>query len=294
MIQINLQKKLSSAEGEMHLKVDFSIKEGSFVTLYGKSGAGKTTILRIIAGLIQPDKGHIEVDGLAWMDTDQKINLIPQKRQVGIVFQDYALFPNMSVMENLKFGLLTSQDSSIVAELLEIMELGELKNRKPANLSGGQKQRVALARALVQRPKVLLLDEPLSALDPEMRQRLQGYILQAHNTYGLTTILVSHDTSEIMKLSDHMILLEHGRIIHQGTPTEIFSHKEFSGKFQFFGEIITLVKQDFIYVITILIGNELVKIVVDESEAEDLKKGDKVVVAAKAFNPMIKKIDKFK
>lgn len=294
MIQINLQKKLSSAEGEMHLKVDFSIKEGSFVTLYGKSGAGKTTILRIIAGLIQPDKGHIEVDGLAWMDTDQKINLIPQKRQVGIVFQDYALFPNMSVMENLKFGLLTSQDSSIVAELLEIMELGELKNRKPANLSGGQKQRVALARALVQRPKVLLLDEPLSALDPEMRQRLQGYILQAHNTYGLTTILVSHDTSEIMKLSDHMILLEHGRIIHQGTPTEIFSHKEFSGKFQFFGEIITLVKQDFIYVITILIGNELVKIVVDESEAEDLRKGDKVVVAAKAFNPMIKKIDKFK
>lgn len=294
MIQINLQKKLSSAEGEMHLKVDFSIKEGSFVTLYGKSGAGKTTILRIIAGLIQPDKGHIEVDGLAWMDTDQKINLIPQKRQVGIVFQDYALFPNMSVMENLKFGLLTSQDSSIVAELLEIMELGELKNRKPANLSGGQKQRVALARALVQRPKVLLLDEPLSALDPEMRQRLQGYILQAHNTYGLTTILVSHDTSEIMKLSDHMILLEHGRIIHQGTPTEIFSHKEFSGKFQFFGEIITLVKQDFIYVITILIGNELVKIVVDESEAEDLKKGDKVVVAAKAFNPMIKKFDKFK
>jgi len=170
------------------------------------------------------------------------------------------------------------------------VELGELKKRKPGSLSGGQRQRVALARVLVQKPEILLLDEPLSALDHEMRFILQGYILQLHREFGLTTLLVSHDISEILKMSDEIIELEQGKIIRQGQPLDIFSHKEVSGKFQFTGEVIGMVKQDFIFIISILIGKDMVKVIADEEEARTLEVGDKVLVASKAFNPVIKKL----
>lgn len=290
MIEFAFQKKLISASGEMLLSVETTIKEGSLVTLYGKSGAGKTTILRILGGLTQPDSGKISIHNSVWLDTSKKINLKPQKRKVGFVFQDYALFPNMTVKENLEFAFIKGEDNSIINHLIEMVELGELQHRYPLTLSGGQQQRVALARALVQKPKILMLDEPLSALEEEIRYKLQQYILTVHKEFGLTTILISHDISEVLRMSDTVIELENGKIIKQGPTNQIFNYKDLSAKFQLTGTLIQIIKQDFIYILSVQIGKDLVKIVADESEGKDLMIGDKILVSAKAFNPIIQKI----
>lgn len=291
MIVFKIQKKLQSASGEMLLNLDFEIKENEFVTLYGASGSGKTTTLRILSGLSEADKGTITVHNESWLDTDKKIQLPPQKRKIAYVFQDYALFPNMSVRENLSYALEKGQDKTIIEELLALMELEQLQHQKPAQLSGGQKQRVALARALVRQPDILLLDEPLSAVDHEMRVKLQDYIIQVHRKYKLTTILVSHDIAEIYKMSDKVIVLENGNISKQGTPEQVFSSRLVSGKFQFVGEILKIKKENFIYIVVVLIGNNVVKIIAMEEEIKDLNIGNKVLIASKAFNPIITKID---
>lgn len=291
MIEIAINKKLQSTSGQMILDVRLEIVEGKLVTIYGKSGAGKTSILKIIAGLLKADTGVIKVNDNYWLDSSKGINLPPQKRNIGFVFQEYALFPNMSVKENLLFALTKNQDDKIVNELIEIIELGDLQDRKPETLSGGQKQRVALARALVKKPQVLMLDEPLSALDNEMRQNLQQYVLQVHNEFKLTTILISHDVSEIIKMSDYLFEIDQGKIINQGIPSEVFTQNKGFAKFQFIGEVIKMVNQDFIYIITVLIGKDLVKVVADTEEARKLQIGDKVIIASKAFNPIIYKVD---
>ena len=290
MIEISVSKTLWSSTGEMPLHVDLAIEKGSFLTIYGKSGAGKTSLLRILTGLLTPEEGRIVVHGLTWLDSAQGINRPPQKRKVGFVFQDYALFPNMTVEENLLFALEKRKNRKTVQDLIEIMELGELRKRRPQSLSGGQKQRTALARALVQSPQLLLLDEPLSALDAGMRAKLQQLLLQVHREYELTTILVSHDVPEILKISNEVILLEDGRATKRGTPIDFFAHKEVSGKFQFTGEVVGIEKQDFIFIVTLLIGQEIVRVVAEESEVNELRPGDRVLVASKAFNPIIRKI----
>ncbi len=222
MIHFNLDKALRFSGGKMNLQVEIRAEEGSFITLYGKSGAGKTSVLRMLAGLMRPDAGQIAVGEEVWFDEERGIHLRPQKRSVGFLFQDYALFPNMTVKENLEFALLKDQPQAIIKELIELIELGELQDRRPETLSGGQQQRVALARALVQRPQLLLLDEPLSALDLDMREKLQRYLLKVHQEYGLTTILVSHDQQEIQRLSDQVYEVEQGRILRYGTPGIMF------------------------------------------------------------------------
>ncbi len=290
MIELAFQKILKSASGEMLLDVDLAIEEGKLLTLYGKSGAGKTTLLMILAGLLSPDKGKIKVGDAFWTDTEKKIKLPPQKRNVGFVFQEYALFPNMTVRENLLFALGKGQDKKIVDHLVEIIDLGQLQDRDPKTLSGGQKQRVALARALVKKPRILLLDEPLSALDAEMRIKLQSYILEVHREFKLTSILISHDVSEIIRLSDFLIELDHGKIIRQGLPTDLFTSDRVNAKFQFTGEVMKMVKQDFIVIVTVLIGKDLVKVIANDKEAADLNIGDRVLIASKAFNPIIHKI----
>lgn len=290
MIAFELHKTLKGSTGDMLLEVNIEIQKGQFVTLYGESGAGKTSVLRMLAGLMHPEKGKIKIGDKTWFDSENKVNLKPRYRKAGFVFQDYALFPNMTVRENLEYALEKGQDKSIVNELIDIIELGDLQNRKPTTLSGGQKQRTALARALVRKPEILMLDEPLSALDREMRVKLQDHIIQVHRQYGLTTILVSHDVSEIFRMTDHIIILEKGKVTRQGTPTEIFTNRNISGKFQFTGEVVSIEKADIVYIISILIGNNLVKVVVDETKANELKAGDKVFVASKAFNPIVYKI----
>jgi molybdate transport system ATP-binding protein len=212
MIRIHIQKSLKGAEGRFILKVDTTIAKGELITLYGPTGSGKSSVLRMLSGLLKPDQGVIKVDGTTWLDTANKMSLPPQHRDIGVVFQDYALFPNMTVRQNLEYALAKNQDEGIIDELLEVSNLSNLQDSNPLLLSGGQKQRVALTRALVRKPKILLLDEPLSALDSKMRATLQDYIIDFHKQFDLTTILVSHDLPEILKMSRRVLLLENGNI----------------------------------------------------------------------------------
>jgi len=221
MIEINIHRKLHGANGLLDLRFETKIKEGELVTVFGPSGAGKSSVLRMIAGLLTPDDGSIVVDNSTWFDKNTKINIKPQLRNIGMVFQDYSLFPNMTVRENLEFALENGQSKKIIDDLLQLTELSQLYNKKPTLLSGGQKQRVALARALVRRPKLLLLDEPLSALESEMQSKLQDYILQVHKEFKLTTILISHDLLEVIKMSKRVLLLEDGHITKDGTPGDV-------------------------------------------------------------------------
>ncbi|MGS2740803.1 ABC transporter ATP-binding protein [Sinomicrobium sp. M5D2P17] len=290
MITLTLHKMLQSAHGNMSLHLEITVLQGQFVTLFGESGAGKTSALRMLSGLMDPDQGHITVNGTTWFDKDRKINLRPQQRNIGYVFQDYALFPNMTVRQNLEFALDKKQSGTIVDDLIDTVELRELQHRRPDTLSGGQKQRVALARALVRQPEILLLDEPLSALDSAMRQKLQQHILEVHSKYELTTILISHDVGEILKLSDRVYEIQNGRILRQGSPEALFGLGQSSAKFRFTGEVSGIQKADVVFIISIRIGNDLVKVIADPSEAELLQTGDKVAVASKAFNPVIRKI----
>ena len=290
MISVDVNKKLQSNDGEMNLTIQLSIQKGELVTLYGDSGAGKTSTLRILSGLLNPDSGKVEVNNDVWFDSNRKINLKPQKRRIGYVFQDYALFPNMTVYENLRFASGKHHNKKVIDDLIEMVELSELQNRKPFTLSGGQQQRVALARALVQQPDILLLDEPLAALDHKIRLKLQDYILAIHGEFNLTTLLISHDVGEVVKLSNRVFVMDSGQIIKTGTPQEVFVNKQISGKFSFTGEVLDIQQQDVVYIVIVLIQNNLVKVIAEPSVAETLSIGDKVMVASKAFNPIIYRI----
>ncbi len=290
MIELNFTKALYTADGIINLKVNKEINKGDFLTLFGKSGSGKTTLLRILAGLETPQSGKIVVDKEIWFDSSKKINLPPQKRNVGFVFQDYALFPNMSVRKNLEFALRNKNEIKKIDQILEIMEIKNLSNMKPELLSGGQKQRVALARTLMTNPKILLLDEPLSALDTTMRLKLQDELKLIHQKFNITSILVSHDISEIFKLSNRVLKINLGEIQKDGTPNELFSNQNISGKFKIVGEILSIKKSDILYILEILSNNEIVKATAVEDEIKDLKIGDKILLSSKAFNPIVNKI----
>ncbi len=281
MIKIDINKKLHGANGQMNLNVNLEIKNGEFLALAGLSGSGKTTLLRILAGLEEAN-GTIEIDNNIWLN--DKFCLPSQKREIGFVFQDYALFPNFSVLENL---LYVKKDKELANHLLKITELEELKNRMPQTLSGGQKQRVSLCRALMNRPKILLMDEPLSALDSNMRTKLQSEILTLHKEFNTTTIMVSHDPSEIYRLANRTVILNFGEIINDGTPKDILLKTKGSQKFSFEGELLDIVKVDVIHIAIVAIGQQLVEVVVGKNEIENLTIGQKVTLSTKAFNPTI-------
>ncbi|MEJ2616114.1 MAG: ATP-binding cassette domain-containing protein, partial [Ignavibacteriaceae bacterium] len=160
----------------------------------------------------------------------------------------------------------------------------------PSTLSGGQKQRASLARAIVRKPEILLLDEPLSALDNEMRLKLQDYILKVHRLFNLTTILVSHDISEIFKMSDRVVRLNRGKITNEGIAAEVFKEKYISGKFRFTGDVLKIESDDVVYIVSVLVGNNIIKVIATQEEIENLKTGDKVMIVSKAFNPLIIKL----
>ena len=290
MIEIDIYKTLEAADGEMELRIQLNIAKGEFVTLYGASGAGKTSTFRILSGLMKADKGTIKVNGKTWFDSAQKINLTPQQRKIAYVFQDYALFPNMTVRQNLEFALRKNQNKKIVLDLIDLMELGALQNKKPEKLSGGQQQRVALARALVQQTEILLLDEPLSALDIKIRLKLQNYLLKLHKAYNLTTIMISHDIGEIIKMADQVLVLEKGKIIKQGTPDKVFINEKVNGDFKLIGEVLKIEQKEQQFIITALIQDNVVKLIAEESAVKELKLGDKIMLVSKTFNPTIHKI----
>jgi|TARA_R110002033_G_scaffold29007_1_gene65149 molybdate transport system ATP-binding protein len=284
MIKIDIFKKLHGSDGQMNLDVNLEIKEGDFIALAGLSGSGKTTLLRILAGL-EEAKGEIKIGENYWQN--ESSFLVPQKREIGFVFQDYALFPNMSVIDNLLF---VKKDKELAIKLLKITEMEELKNRLPNTLSGGQKQRVSLCRALMNKPKLLLMDEPLSALDPQMRAKLQQEILTLHKEFNTTTIMVSHDPSEMYRLSNRVIVLNQGLVINDGKAKDILLKTSGSQKFSFEGELLDIVKVDVIQIAIVSIGQQLVEVVVSNDEAKNLNIGLKVLVSTKAFAPLIKQI----
>jgi molybdate transport system ATP-binding protein len=290
VIHIDARKRLLAADGPLELAIQADIAEGEFVTLFGKSGAGKTTLLRMLAGLADPDAGTLLVGDETWFDRAHGIRLAPQQRRIGFVFQDYALFPNMSVRGNLEFALENKHDRAYIDELLVLMELDALAQRRPTELSGGQRQRVALARALARRPRILLLDEPLSALDAETRLRLQDELLKLHRAFKLTTLLVSHDLGEVFKLSDRVLAIERGCIVRQGKPLEVFGDLMVSGRVEFTGEVLAIERNDVVYAVSVLIGNRIVSVIATDEEISALQIGDKVVLLSKAFQPMLRRI----
>ena len=284
MISLNIKKELHGSNGVMNLDINLSLQNGEFVTLSGVSGSGKTTLLRVLAGL-EEAFGEIIVDGEIWLN--EKIKKPIQKRDIGFVFQDYALFENLSVIDNL---LYVKKDKDLAKQLLSLTDLYELKNRYPNSLSGGQKQRVSLCRALMKRPKILLMDEPLSALDPHMRLKLQDEILTLHKEFKTTTIMVSHDPSEMYKLASRVLVLKDGKIIDDGLPKDILLKTQGSQKFSFEGELLDIIKVDVINIAIVAIGQQIVEVVISNIEAQNLIIGEKVNVSTKAFSPTIKKI----
>ena len=277
MLNIDITKPLYGSNGNMILDVNLKIEDGDFVALTGKSGSGKSTLLRILAGLERAE-GEISLNGVVWQD---KTNILAtQKRGIGFVFQDYALFNNMSVEDNLLF---VKKDKKLANHLLDITELQELKDRLPHNLSGGQKQRVSLCRALMNNPKLLLMDEPLSALDPNMRKKLQDEILILHREFKTTTIMVSHDPSEIYHLASRVVVLNQGKIIKDGTPQDILLKTHSKDNLFFEGEVLDIVNVNNIFMVVVTIRQELVEIKVDLDKAKSLKIGDRVRVGSKSL-----------
>jgi len=289
MTHFSLQKKLHSGEGPLTLDVNCDIEDGAFISLYGPSGAGKTSLLRMLAGFMQPDSGMIQVEDEIWFDSEKKINIPPRQRLAGFVFQDYALFPNMNVEQNILFALQKNDSKKIIDELLEVTGLTAWRDKKIQILSGGQQQRVALARAVARKPKILLLDEPLSAIDNEMRANLQQTLLSIHANYKVTSIIVSHDINEIVKLTSKTIHLQNGVVQQYQSPAEFFLSK-INEPDSLNGVFLTANKTGNGYEALVLAGEQVIKINCSETDAKDLQKGDKIIVSFKGATAFLRKL----
>ena len=205
MINIDIEKQLNAYQGRQVLKFKEDFADGSITRIYGPSGAGKSTLLKIIAGFIKPDIGSIKLNDEIWVDTAAAIYLPPQKRKVGFVFQDYALFPNMTVSEHLKYA---TDDYKWTARLLKFGKLEPFIKQKPQHLSGGQQQRLALLRALAIKPEVILMDEPFSALDSETKKELISGLSVILKELGITALIVTHNPIELEEIADNAVYIE--------------------------------------------------------------------------------------
>ena len=301
MAEVSLELKeikKSFTEGEAVLdNISLEISKGEFITLLGSSGCGKTTTLRIIAGLEQPDAGSV------WLDGREVTGLEPNQRDVNTVFQNYALFPHMNVAENIGYGLKLkkvpkSEIKKKVSQMLELVQLEGYEKRKPSELSGGQKQRVAIARALVNNPKVLLLDEPLGALDLQLRRAMQIELKHLQKKLGITFIYITHDQEEAINMSDRIAVMRDGRIEQIGTPDEIYNHPKTSYVATFVGNanILHGVAESIQGENAIVkIGNDrvIVKLETSQQDTEDtgakqyLAAGEKVTLAVRSENILL-------
>lgn len=301
MAEVSLELKeikKSFTEGEAVLdNISLEISKGEFITLLGSSGCGKTTTLRIIAGLEQPDAGSV------WLDGREVTGLEPNQRDVNTVFQNYALFPHMNVAENIGYGLKLkkvpkSEIRKKVSQMLELVQLEGYERRKPSELSGGQKQRVAIARALVNNPKVLLLDEPLGALDLQLRRAMQIELKHLQKKLGITFIYITHDQEEAINMSDRIAVMRDGCIEQIGTPDEIYNHPKTSYVATFVGNanILHGVAESIQGQNAIVkIGNDkvIVKLETSQQNTEDtggkqhLAAGEKVTLAVRSENILL-------
>ena len=301
MAEVSLELKeikKSFTEGEAVLdNISLEISKGEFITLLGSSGCGKTTTLRIIAGLEQPDAGSV------WLDGREVTGLEPNQRDVNTVFQNYALFPHMNVAENIGYGLKLkkvpkSEIKKKVSQMLELVQLEGYEKRKPSELSGGQKQRVAIARALVNNPEVLLLDEPLGALDLQLRRAMQIELKHLQKKLGITFIYITHDQEEAINMSDRIAVMKDGRIEQIGTPDEIYNHPKTSYVATFVGNanILHGVAESIQGENAIVkIGNDrvIVKLETSQQDTKDtggkqhLAAGEKVTLAVRSENILL-------
>ena len=298
MAEVSLELKeikKSFTEGEAVLdNISLEISKGEFITLLGSSGCGKTTTLRIIAGLEQPDAGSV------WLDGREVTGLEPNQRDVNTVFQNYALFPHMNVAENIGYGLKLkkvpkSEIRKKVSQMLELVQLEGYEKRKPSELSGGQKQRVAIARALVNNPKVLLLDEPLGALDLQLRRAMQIELKHLQKKLGITFIYITHDQEEAINMSDRIAVMRDGRIEQIGTPDEIYNHPKTSYVATFVGNanILHGVAENIQGENAIVkIGNDRVIVKLETSQQDTggkqyLSAGEKVTLAVRSENILL-------
>ena len=292
----NIKKSFSPGEAVLD-DISLTVARGEFVTLLGSSGCGKTTTLRIIAGLEQADSGSV------WINGQNVTELEPDKRDVNTVFQNYALFPHMNVAENIGYGLKLRKVSKAeikkkVAQMLELVQLEGYEKRKPSELSGGQKQRVAIARALVNNPKVLLLDEPLGALDLQLRRAMQTELKHLQKKLGITFIYITHDQEEAINMSDRIAVMRDGRIEQIGTPDEIYNHPKTSYVATFVGNanILHGVAESIQGENAIVkIGNDrvIVKLETSQQDTEDtgakqhLTAGENVTLAVRSENILL-------
>jgi molybdate transport system ATP-binding protein len=223
-LQVNISKKLTNKNSkEFVLNAEFKCGN-EIIVLFGPSGAGKTLTLECVAGLVVPDKGCINVNGITYFDSEKSINISPQKRNTGYLFQNYALFPHLTVSENILFGLRARNNAELkMEEMLDVFEIHGLEKRYPSQLSGGQRQRVALARALITRPRILLLDEPFSSLDDIVRIRLRRDLKKIREIIKIPIILITHSPGEAYAMADTLIVYRYGGIEQIGPPKEIFS-----------------------------------------------------------------------
>ncbi|CAA6814040.1 MAG: Molybdenum transport ATP-binding protein ModC (TC 3.A.1.8.1) [uncultured Sulfurovum sp.] len=266
MVNIAIQKPLFGAKGQMALSVDIEVERGEFVAIMGESGSGKTTLLRVVAGL-ETSSGDIIVEGNTWKGVP------PQQREIGFIFQDYALFDNMTVEENLLF---VKSDKSLANELLEMTHIVALKSRNVKSLSGGQKQRVALCRAMMRQPKILLMDEPLSAIDKEMRHKLRADIKALHTRFGMTTIMVSHDIGDVFALATRVIRLDQGKVISDASVRETFLHTNKESHLKLQGSIIDIMPQERTAIVSV--GEQLIEVLLSKEESQKLNVGDSFFV----------------
>ena len=305
MAEISLEvkeiKKSFTEEEAVLDNISLKISKGEFITLLGSSGCGKTTTLRIIAGLEQPDAGSV------WLDGREVTGLEPNQRNVNTVFQNYALFPHMNVAENIGYGLKLkkvpkSEIRKKVSQMLELVQLEGYEKRKPSELSGGQKQRVAIARALVNNPEVLLLDEPLGALDLQLRRAMQIELKHLQKKLGITFIYITHDQEEAINMSDRIAVMKDGRIEQIGTPDEIYNHPKTSYVATFVGNanILHGVAESIQGENAIVkIGNDrvIVKLETSQQDTEDtggkqhLAAGEKVTLAVRSENILLQEAD---
>ncbi|MCF6149574.1 MAG: ATP-binding cassette domain-containing protein [Candidatus Kuenenia sp.] len=286
MLSILLKKTWNT----FHLDVDFTIPKGKITILFGPSGAGKSSILRFISGLERPDDGLICYEHATWFDKERNIHLPPQQRAIGFVFQDYALFPHMTIEQNVSYGIEEKKNKrNEVDKLLSLVGLSGYEDYYPSQLSGGQKQRVALIRALAKKPDLLLMDEPLSAVDWETRRQLQEDLKHIIRSFGVTTLYVTHDVAEVHKLADKVVVLQSGKIVKEGTPEEVFLGKRLSTRIQLAGKVVGIEYDSIMAIVTVLHAEQYFKTLIDAEEVEKLRLriGEDVIIGAKSSDVVL-------
>ena len=277
MIRIAIKKRLNGQIEPINLDIDVRIQPGNIIALYGDSGAGKTSILRMIAGLMQPDSGKIETFGKTWFSKTNKMDIKIQERELGFVFQDYSLFPNMTVEENLAFAQADKGNANELNETLELIEMKDLRNTYPDRLSGGQKQRVALARTLLSKSKIVLLDEAFSSLDDTIKNKLLKQLSNTFKELNTTVIFTSHDIAEIFALADIVCHLKDGKIIKKAPPSEVFLPKSKTDNIiQQIGIVVSLKEK---WKASVLVSNNVIELELKEEEFLNLEIGQKVILS---------------